>query len=85
VPLGWNSNTFSSSDPACFAQFQGVNAPVGCRFSAAAKGFVSMHPGGASFLFLDGSVRFLKNNINLVTYCALGSRKGNEVVSADAY
>jgi prepilin-type processing-associated H-X9-DG protein len=85
VPLGWNSNTFPASDPACFAQFQAPGAPVGCRFSAAAKGFVSMHPGGANFLFSDGSVKFLKDSITLVTYCALGSRNGGEVVSADAY
>src|SRR5262249_41350373 len=49
VPLCWNSNTFPASDPVCLGQFQGVNAPTGCRFSAAAKGFASMHPGGANF------------------------------------
>jgi prepilin-type N-terminal cleavage/methylation domain-containing protein/prepilin-type processing-associated H-X9-DG protein len=85
VPLGWNSNTFPSSDPTCFLQWQSSIAPVGCRYSAAAKGFVSMHPGGANFLFADGSVRFLKETIGLVTYCALGSRDGGEVVSAGAY
>jgi prepilin-type N-terminal cleavage/methylation domain-containing protein/prepilin-type processing-associated H-X9-DG protein len=85
VPLGWNSNTFPASDPACFGQFQAVNAPTGCRFSAAAKGFASMHPDGANFLFADGSVRFLKKSITQVTYCAMGSRNGGEVVSADAY
>jgi prepilin-type N-terminal cleavage/methylation domain-containing protein/prepilin-type processing-associated H-X9-DG protein len=85
VPLGWNSNTFPASDPACYQPWVWVNRPVGCRFSAASKGFVSMHPGGANFVFADGSVKFLKNSINLVTYCALGSRDGGEVVSADAY
>jgi prepilin-type N-terminal cleavage/methylation domain-containing protein/prepilin-type processing-associated H-X9-DG protein len=84
VPLGWNSNTFPASDPACFGQ-GGVNTPVGCRFSCAACGFVSMHPGGANFVFADGSVKFLKNSISLVTYCALGSRNGGEVVGADGY
>jgi prepilin-type processing-associated H-X9-DG protein len=84
-PLGWNSNSLPASDPACFLQWQSPIAPVGCRFSAAAQGFVSMHPEGANFLFVDGSVRFLKNRISLVTYCALGSRNGCEVVSADAY
>jgi prepilin-type processing-associated H-X9-DG protein len=85
VPLGWNSNTFPASDPACYQPGVWVNRPVGCRFSAAAKGFVSMHPGGANFVFADGSVKFLKNSISLVTYCALGSRNGGEVISAEGY
>ena len=59
--------------------------PLGCRFSSSAKGFKSRHPGGANFLFADGSVKFLKASINMGTYCALGSRNGGEVISADAY
>ena len=55
------------------------------RLSYAARGFKSRHPGGANFLFADGSVKFIKNSINRVTYCAIGSRNGGEVVSADAY
>jgi prepilin-type N-terminal cleavage/methylation domain-containing protein/prepilin-type processing-associated H-X9-DG protein len=85
VPLGWNSNTYPSNLPNCLFQWQNSTAPNGCRYSAAAKGFVSMHPGGANFLFGDGSVKFLKNSISLFTYCSLGSRAGGEVVSADAY
>jgi prepilin-type processing-associated H-X9-DG protein len=85
VPLGWNSNTFPATDPTCNGNWQSPTAPIGCRYSAAAKGFVSFHPGGSNFLLADGSVRFLKNSISLVTYCALGSRNGGEVVSADSY
>jgi prepilin-type N-terminal cleavage/methylation domain-containing protein/prepilin-type processing-associated H-X9-DG protein len=48
-------------------------------------GFRSMHPGGANFLFGDGSVRFLKESIDLTTYRALGTRDSGEVISADAY
>ena len=44
-----------------------------------------MHPGGANFLFGDGSVKFLKSSISMVTYCALGSRAGGEVTSSDSY
>jgi prepilin-type N-terminal cleavage/methylation domain-containing protein/prepilin-type processing-associated H-X9-DG protein len=85
VPLGWNANTYPATAANCLTQWQNSTAPNGCRFSAAAKGFVSMHPGGANFLLGDGSVKFLKNSISLATYCALGSKGGGEVVSADAY
>ena len=85
VPLGWNSNTVSPSASNCNGQWQNTTAPIGCRYSAAAKGFVSFHPGGANFVFADGSVHFLKTSINLVTYCALGSRSGGEIISGDAY
>ena len=49
-------------------------------YSYSSKGAKSKHPGGANFCFGDGSVRFLKNSINLQTYCAIGSRNGGEVV-----
>jgi prepilin-type processing-associated H-X9-DG protein len=40
----------------------------------------SMHPGGAFFLFVDGSVKFLPYTINHNTFVALGSRNGGEVL-----
>ncbi len=60
----------------------GINAkgvgngyPNGCNFR-------SYHTGGAQFLFVDGSVHFLSENMNLRTFGWLGSRAGDEVVSA---
>jgi prepilin-type processing-associated H-X9-DG protein len=45
----------------------------------------SYHPGGVNTLFCDGSVRFIKNSINWVTWRALGTIASGEVVSSDAY
>jgi len=45
----------------------------------------SNHPGGVNVGFADGSVRFVKDSVDLTTWWALGTRAGGEVVSADAY
>jgi prepilin-type N-terminal cleavage/methylation domain-containing protein/prepilin-type processing-associated H-X9-DG protein len=39
------------------------------------------HPGGLNFLFADGSVHFIANGLSLVTYQALSTRNGGEVIS----
>ena len=41
--------------------------------------FWSWHPGGSYFLFADGSVHFLSQNISFQTYQALSTRNGDEV------
>jgi prepilin-type N-terminal cleavage/methylation domain-containing protein/prepilin-type processing-associated H-X9-DG protein len=48
-------------------------------------GFRSQHPGGANFLFGDGSVKFLKETMDLMTYRYLSTKDGQEPISADAY
>jgi prepilin-type N-terminal cleavage/methylation domain-containing protein/prepilin-type processing-associated H-X9-DG protein len=45
----------------------------------------SNHPGGVTVGFCDGSVRFIKDTVNLQVWWALGTRGQGEVVSADAY
>jgi prepilin-type N-terminal cleavage/methylation domain-containing protein/prepilin-type processing-associated H-X9-DG protein len=45
----------------------------------------SYHPGGVNALLADGSVRFIKNSINLLTWQAIASINAGEVVSADAF
>ena len=49
------------------------------------EGFGSPYPGGANFLFVDGSVRFIKNSIDLRVLQSLGTPAGFEKVSSDAY
>jgi prepilin-type N-terminal cleavage/methylation domain-containing protein/prepilin-type processing-associated H-X9-DG protein len=44
-------------------------APVGAQvLNEGQYGFRSLHPGGANFVFGDGSVRFLKNTIDMGNY-----------------
>jgi prepilin-type N-terminal cleavage/methylation domain-containing protein/prepilin-type processing-associated H-X9-DG protein len=45
----------------------------------------SNHPAGVNALFADGSVHFIKNSISAVTWRALGTIAGGEVISADQY
>jgi prepilin-type N-terminal cleavage/methylation domain-containing protein/prepilin-type processing-associated H-X9-DG protein len=45
----------------------------------------SWHPGGVNVTLADGSVRFVKNSINIQIWMALGTRSGGEVISSDSY
>ena len=84
------TDQFSASPEECWTQVLGpvglenpprtINNPV-----AHVEDYWSMHPGGANMLFADGSVHFLKNSINQVTWQALATRAGNEIISADSY
>jgi prepilin-type N-terminal cleavage/methylation domain-containing protein/prepilin-type processing-associated H-X9-DG protein len=82
-PTGWVDSWVYDSDPKANA------------LGAGQFGFRSQHPGGANFLFGDGSVRFLKQTIdmgspnyadhNVGVYRKLSTKDGGEVVSTDAY
>jgi prepilin-type processing-associated H-X9-DG protein len=45
----------------------------------------SRHPGGVNTLFGDGSVHFMKNSINPLTWVQLGSMSAGEAISSDQY
>ena len=38
-----------------------------------------------NILFCDGSVKFVKDSVNLATWRALSTKDGGEVISSDAY
>jgi len=46
--------------------------------------FYALHPGGANALMGDGSVRFIRQSINLLAWQALSSRANGEVISAES-
>ncbi|WP_435010897.1 DUF1559 domain-containing protein [Tundrisphaera lichenicola] len=69
--------------------FQHVTPPNSrsCGFFTALRASMppsSRHPGGVNLLMGDGSVRFIKNSINLTPWRALGTIGGWEVISADS-
>jgi len=57
-----------------------VNTPGGSPAS-----FQTQHPGGGNFQMMDGSVRFLRNSIDLDVMRALATRNYGELVSANSY
>ncbi len=65
-----------NSPHASCGEYQADDGTLGAR---------SRHPGGVNALFADGSVHFMKNSINTITWFALGTKAGGEVISADSY
>jgi prepilin-type N-terminal cleavage/methylation domain-containing protein/prepilin-type processing-associated H-X9-DG protein len=45
----------------------------------------SNHPAGVNVCFTDGSVKFVKDSVDMKTWWAIGSRNQGEVVSSDQY
>jgi prepilin-type processing-associated H-X9-DG protein len=63
-----------------------ANAPDPCHRSCTWNtdvGFKSAHPGGAQFLFGDGSVRFLNESIDHQSYQYLGAKADGNLVSPE--
>jgi prepilin-type N-terminal cleavage/methylation domain-containing protein/prepilin-type processing-associated H-X9-DG protein len=55
------------------------------RRDAGPNEYNSLHPGGCNFLFCDGSVRFLRDKMNALTFSYLATPTGGEPVSADKF
>jgi prepilin-type processing-associated H-X9-DG protein len=61
----------------------GINAvDVGTTWQGGGCNFRSRHPGGALFVFVDGSVHFISEDIELWAFSYLGNRKDGQVINA---
>ena len=65
--------------PPGHAKFGQFDCNYWANWSTSA-GFKSRHPGGAQFLFCDGSVQFVTENIDYHNYQRLGDRRDGESV-----
>lgn len=54
-------------------------APGTAAYAAYEISFGSKHTGGANFGMGDGSVRFISQNVEAITYSELGTRNGGEI------
>jgi prepilin-type N-terminal cleavage/methylation domain-containing protein/prepilin-type processing-associated H-X9-DG protein len=70
LPINWNRNTFGSASQ---------------RFSCGTNGFGSMHiaassyhTGGVNLVMGDGSVRFVRDSVNMTVWKAYGTRNNGE-------
>jgi prepilin-type N-terminal cleavage/methylation domain-containing protein/prepilin-type processing-associated H-X9-DG protein len=77
----------NSQVPDYGACWPGPKAPCSRNTGDSSNHYIAArgpHPGGLNTLFGDGSVRFIKDSISLLTWRALSSRAGGEVISGDS-
>ena len=89
----WAVDGFANAHTSTISK---INEFSSCRFASAGQitnpsctselawnygnGFKSRHPGGAQFLFVDGSVHFLSENMDHITYQFLGGKGDGHVI-----
>jgi prepilin-type N-terminal cleavage/methylation domain-containing protein/prepilin-type processing-associated H-X9-DG protein len=79
-----NNKAYPAHEASEFQPYPGL-LKTAANKAANNEALYSFHPGGASFLMGDGSVRLLKETTNLLALRGVVSINGGEVVSADSY
>ncbi|WP_417395186.1 DUF1559 domain-containing protein [Gimesia chilikensis] len=74
VPSTWLGVDLAGEDAACRVTGSNMTSP-NCKLCDECE-FSSRHPGGTSFLFGDGHVRFISESIDTKTYQQLARRSG---------
>jgi prepilin-type N-terminal cleavage/methylation domain-containing protein/prepilin-type processing-associated H-X9-DG protein len=73
--------TCSSWTAHCDNTLTGVDAVYGCNESLSGLTARSRHSGGVNVVLVDGSVRFVGNTVNGLTWLAIFTTQGGEVVN----
>jgi prepilin-type N-terminal cleavage/methylation domain-containing protein/prepilin-type processing-associated H-X9-DG protein len=74
-------STQTNWTPHCANAFLGVDPEFSCEDSNAAHAVRSRHDHGANIAFVDGSVRFVTNNVDVPTWRGLFTISGREVTN----
>jgi len=87
---GWTMfQTFVGPNGGGLAKFNSCRVRTCCATGQAEHDHYnnasSNHPGGVNVTMGDGSVRFIKDTINLPTWWALGTKSNGEVLASDSY
>ncbi|QDU63739.1 hypothetical protein Pan216_46200 [Planctomycetes bacterium Pan216] len=81
--FGINGHAEDNRDRGIAGVLAGGTWPINWPGVDAVKGFSSNHPGGAQFLMVDGSVRFVNESIDHVG-ASTGGGGGNDVLPVDS-
>lgn len=81
----WRSSTLAVYPSVNFPLVQANHINDTTDADGALDDFFSQHPGGVNMLFADGSVHFLRQQIDHAVLMALGTRAGGEVVDQSEY
>src|SRR5262249_46103241 len=73
---------FRLTEPIARAASTGVTA-FNQYWGGRQRVYGSRHPGGANLAFADGSVKFVRDSISLITLKALSTRAGGEAIAED--
>jgi prepilin-type processing-associated H-X9-DG protein len=74
TPINYNSGDLTY--PCSGSLMHGMHDAYNENISMGAK---SRHPGGANFCFADGSIHFIKQDIDPRTYALLGCRRDGQI------
>jgi prepilin-type processing-associated H-X9-DG protein len=79
---GGYSHLMAPNQPSCYYYETQLFGGIGSTDGMVAAS--SMHPGGVNVGLMDGSVRFVKSTVSNLTWWALGTTSGGEIISADS-